>query len=226
MKNVIISGATGMIGNLVLLACLEKEDVELVTVISRHTTGLKHPKLTEVICDNFLNLSSLEKHFKNQDICFYCLGVYTGKVSQEKFKEITVEYTKAWAETLRKNSKQATICYLSGQGAADPEDRNAMMFARDKGAAEKLLTELQFDQAYLFRPGYIYPVTPRIEPNFMYTIMRWIYKPVLSKLSANLSIPSNALAMAMMHVGFHGWRTNVLENRDIRDVARESQPQS
>lgn len=215
-----------MIGNLVMLSCLEKEDVNRVTVISRRTTGVKHPKLTEVVCDNFLDLSSIEKHFQNQDICFYCLGVYTGQVSKEKFKEITVDYTKSWAETLRRNSEKTTICYLSGQGAADPGDTSSMMFARDKGEAEKILTGLQFAQTYLFRPGYIYPVTPRTEPNFTYKIMRLLYKPILSKLSTNLSITSDELAIAMIQVGFHGWRTSILENRDILEVTQERPPQS
>jgi len=219
MKNVIITGATGMIGNLVMLGCLKNENVNKVTVISRRPTGVKHPKLTEVVYDNFLDFSSIEKHFQNQDICFYCLGVYTGQVSKEKFKEITVDYTKSWAETLRRNSEKTTFCYLSGQGAADPKDSSSMMFARDKGAAEQLLTGLQFDQTYLFRPGYIYPVVPRIEPNLSYKIMRWLYKPILSKLSGKLSITSDELTIAMIQVGFHGWRTSVLENRDILNAS-------
>jgi hypothetical protein len=187
---------------------------------------VKHPKLKEVVCDNFLDLSHIEKHFQNQDICFYCLGVYTGQVSKEKFKEITVDITKSWAETLRRKSEKTTICYLSGQGAADPEDTSSMMFARDKGEAEKILTGFQFAQTYLFRPGYIYPVTPRIEPNFAYKIMRVLYKPILSRLSANLSITSDELAKAMIQVGFNGWRPSILENSDILEVIKERPPQS
>ncbi|MBU2513520.1 SDR family oxidoreductase [bacterium] len=217
MKNVIITGSTGMIGSLVLEKCLKSDTVEKITVIARRKSGVQHPKLVEVIHDNFLDYSTVIEHLKNQDVCFYCVGVYTGAVSKDKFREITVDYTNAFAETLRLYNDRTTFCYLSGQGA-DLEGKSRIMFAKDKGAAERLLIKLNFDQIYLFRPGYIYPSTPRKEPNISYRFMRVIYKPILSKLGSNLSVTSDQLAQAMVNTGLHGGKKVIFENKDIREV--------
>jgi nucleoside-diphosphate-sugar epimerase len=216
MKNIILTGSTGMIGNLILQQCLASKDVSKITSIVRKSTGVTHPKLQEIIHTNFLNFSDVEQYFVDQDICFFCLGVYTGAVDKNKFREITVDYTRAFAETLRKMSKKTTFCLLSGQGA-DQTEKSSLMFARDKGTAENLLIVLQFDQFYTFRPGYIYPVTPRNEPNMTYKIMRLLYKPVAA-IYPNIGISSEILAAAMMKVGFEGKDQSILENEDIRKV--------
>jgi nucleoside-diphosphate-sugar epimerase len=214
MKNILLTGSTGMIGNLILEQCLASKDVAKVTSIVRKATGATHPKLQEIVHTNFLDFSAISQYFVEQDICFFCLGVYTGAVEKDKFREITVDYTRAFAEMLRKNSENTTFCLLSGQGA-DQTEKSTMMFARDKGAAENLLQALQFDQFYTFRPGYIYPVTPREEPNFTYKLMRVLYKPVAA-IYPNIGIASEALAAAMVKVGFEGSKQHILENGDIR----------
>ena len=117
MKNVIITGATGMIGGLILEACLNSPDIGKVTIIVRRSTGISNDKLTEVIHQDFNDFTSVESYFKNQDIAYYCLGVYTGAVDRDRFRMITVDYTDAFAETLKRYSPQATFCFLSGMGA-------------------------------------------------------------------------------------------------------------
>jgi uncharacterized protein YbjT (DUF2867 family) len=218
MKNVIITGASGMIGGLVLDMCLNDSEVEKVTSIVRRTSGKTHPKLLEVVHTNFLDYSDITGHLKNQDTCFFCIGVYTGAVPNEEFRKITVDFTEAFAKVLRENSDKTTFCFLSGQGA-DRTEKSRTMFARDKGAAENILLGLGFENTYLFRPGYIYPSTPRKEPNATYKLMRWLYKPVLSKLYPNIGIPSEDLAAAMVETGLHSGDKSTLENRDIRTIA-------
>ncbi len=218
MKNIIIIGSTGMIGNLILDKCLKRDEVEKVTVITRRSSGIEHPKLVEVIHDNFLDYSTIIECFKNQDVCFFCIGVYTGTVSKEAFREITVDYTSVFAETLRLYNDRTTFCFLSGQGA-DLKGKSKLMFARDKGAAESLLIKLNFDQTYLFRPGYIYPSTLRKEPNLSYRLVRMLYKPILSKLGPNMSITSEKLAEVMVDVGLQGGGKVIYENKDIRELS-------
>ncbi|CAN5193102.1 hypothetical protein BH09BAC5_BH09BAC5_06390 [soil metagenome] len=93
-----------------------------------------------------------------------------------------------------------------------------MQFARDKGAAEKYLISLNFDRLHIFRPGYIYPVNPRKEPNFSYKIMRVLYKP-LHFLYPNIGISSENLAKVMINAGFNKTEKIIFENRDIRNSA-------
>ena len=214
MKNIIITGATGMIGKLLLEVCLQRMDVNKVTSITRRAVGIQHPKLLEVVHDDFLDFSKIETHFKNQDICFFCIGVYTGQVSKEEFKKITVDYTKAFAETLRRNS-DVSFCFLSGAGA-DSKEKSKIMFAKDKGIAENILLNLKFKHTYIFRPGYIYPVIQRIEPNRQYILMRKLYK-FISIIYPNIGLTSNQLVSKMIDVAFKGGDKNIYENKDIKE---------
>lgn len=216
MKNIIITGASGMIGNLILQKCLQSKDVQKVTSIVRKSSGFLHPKLNEIVHGNFLDFSAISQAFKQQDVCFFCIGVYTGAVQKDTFREITVGYTKAFAKTLHEQSPAARFCFLSGQGA-DQTEKSNMQFARDKGRAENILKESHFDEFYSFRPGYIYPTEPRQEPNFSYKLMRALYKPV-STIYPNIGLSSEQLASAMFTVGIKGGTKSILENKDIREI--------
>ncbi|MEO7530730.1 MAG: hypothetical protein ABIS69_04940 [Sediminibacterium sp.] len=216
MKNVLIAGTNGMIGKLILAYCLQRDDVQTITSITRKTTGITHPKLVEVFHNDFLDYSSVEHHFTNQDLCFFCIGVYTGQVPKDAFRKITVDFTKVFAECLHRNSADVSFCFLSGQGA-DLSEKSKVMFAHDKGVAENILINLNFKQLSIFRPGYIYPVTPRVEPNTLYRLFRLLY-PFLSKIYPNIGLSSEQLATAMIHVGFHGGDRIIYENREIKDI--------
>lgn len=218
-KRVIITGATGMVGGCALRICLENPDVSLVTVIGRRPTGMDNAKLREVILDDFTDYAAVAGVLENQDAALYCLGVYTGAVPDDLFRQITVDYTTAFARSLRRTSPQAAFCFLSGQGA-DRTERSRMAFARYKGAAENALLDIGFPRVHIFRPGYIYPVTPRKEPNLVYAITRFLY-PLLRRIYPNIGISSEDLAAAMVHAGLYGTHENqnpILENKDIRSM--------
>lgn len=214
MKNVLVVGSTGMVGRLVLEKCLQHPEVNKVTAIVRKTTGKSHPKLVEVVHEDFSSFSNQGEHFKQQDICFYCVGVYAGKVSKEMYRTITVDYLREFAETVRLYNQQTTFCYLSA-GGADIQQKSKMRFAREKGAAEKFLIQLNFEQTYLFRPAYIFPTIPRKEPGLIYLLSKWFYKPIISKLGPDYSVTSQHLADVMVDAGFRGMEKIILENRDI-----------
>ena len=93
------------------------------------------------------------------------------------------------------------------------------MFALDKGVAENILIKLQFKQLSIFRPAYIYPVTPRVEPNTLYRVFRVLYKPFLSKIYPNIGLTSEQLVKAMIRVGFNGGDQIIYENREIKNLA-------
>lgn len=217
MKKILLIGGTGMIGNLVLQQCLQRNDVSSITSITRRSTGLQHPKLTEIVHTDFLNFGAISNYFKDIDVCFFCIGVYTGTVPRELFREITVDYTKAFASVLKEGSPQASFCFLSGQGA-DQTEQSRLMFAKDKGIAENFLLSLHFPHTYLFRPSYIYPVTPRKEPNFLYRFMRVIY-PFLNRVYHYGVITSEELATVMVDIGLNGGDQTVYENKDLRKHA-------
>jgi len=147
------------------------------------------------------------------DAAFFCIGVYTGALSDDMFKVITVDYAVAFAKTLSDQSPQSTLSFLSGQGA-DRKEKSRASFAKYKGMAENQISALDLT-FHAFRPGYIYPVTPRNEPNFAYKAMRVMY-PLFRMMGNNVSIKSTELAQAMYQVAMEGAEKEVLENRDIR----------
>ncbi len=216
MKKVIITGATGMVGGLVLRECLNSDEVESVVAIMRRPLEQSHHKLTVVLHDDFSDFTGLENYFKNQDIAYYCLGVYLGEVSRDEFCKITIDYTAEFAKVIKTQSPEATFCFLSGQ-RADPSGNNSMFFARIKGAAEKILLDMKFEQLYIFRPGYIYPVTKRKEPNLAYRISRRLYG-IIRLLMPDGVVTSEYLANIIFKVGMLGASQTILENIDIRQI--------
>lgn len=220
-KNVIITGATGMVGSIVLRECLASDQIETITSITRKSSGIKHEKLTEVIHDDFLHYDTIAEHFRNKDTAYFCLGVYTGQVPDDKFKEITVEYTKVFADALeRYNENDVSFCFLSGAGA-DRTEKSRTSFARYKGMAENYLLSKKFKQLYLFRPMYIYPVKKRVEPNIGYRISRFIY-PLMKTFFPNSVITSEWLGKAIFTVGVNGAEKETLENKDIKNISLTS----
>lgn len=215
MKNILITGANGMIGGWALKLCLDHPEVRKVTTISRRSLDLAHPKLTQVVHNNFLDLEPVSHALKGQDSCIYCIGVYTGQVPTHEFERITVDYTRAFAKTLKKESPQSTFCFLSGAGA-DSTEKSKLLFAKEKGKAENILKELAFRSLHIFRPGYIYPNQPSKEPNLMYKLMRPLYKPV-SFLYPDIGVTSSHLAAMMVSKAIQAEKgVFILENKAIR----------
>ena len=201
-----------MIGNLVLTHCLNADKITEVRSLVRKPTGLTHKKLIEIVIENFEDFSTHEDLFKDVSAAFFCLGVYTGQVPDDLFKKITVNFAVEFAQTLKKNSPQATLCLLSGAGA-DRTEQSKTSFARYKGMAENQIAEMDL-RFHSFRPAYIYPVEPRKEPNIAYKIIKALY-PIFKLSGDKYSIQSTDLANAMFNVGLNGAAEQILENQDI-----------
>ena len=226
-KRLVVVGATGMVGRYALRYALENSAVGSVTSIGRSNVGISHPKLTEVLHRDFADCSALAETLSGQDAAIFCLGVYTGAVSDAELRTITVDYTVEFARVLRSSSPAAAFSFLSGSGA-DQTGRSRMPFARYKGEAENALLAAGFPHVYLFRPAYIYPVEPRKEPNFSYRLLRQIY-PIFRVLSPNQVIRADDLARAMVEVvvsEIGRSRGPVFENRDIRALVEALKPTS
>jgi uncharacterized protein YbjT (DUF2867 family) len=216
-KRLVIVGGSGMVGGYALRYALENPAVASVTAIGRKKLGISHPKLKEVLHQDFADCSSLAETLSGQDAAIFCLGTYTGSVPDAELRIITVDYTVEFARVLRLSGPNAAFSFLSGNGAA-PTGRSRLAFARYKGQAEKALLGAGFQRVYLFRPAYIYPVQPRKEPNFTYRLLSVVY-PVFRLLFPNQVVRADDLARAMVDVVVRRAperQTLVLENRDIR----------
>jgi uncharacterized protein YbjT (DUF2867 family) len=211
-KRILIAGASGMIGSAILQQALLSQEVSEVISLVRKKSNNKDGKLKEIIVKDFLDYGGNPSLFENVDVAFYCIGVYTGQVPDAQFREITVDYTIAFVKQLKERSRNTRLCFLSGAGA-DRTEESKTAFALYKGIAENRIAETGLEY-YSFRPGYIYPVLPRKEPNLMYRAMR-IFYPLLKAFGDEYSITSTHLSKAIFLIGLKGHDEEILENKDI-----------
>ena len=142
-----------MVGEGVLLECLKAPEVEQVLVINRKPGGVSHPKLREIILNDFFNLAPIEQQLIGFHACFFCLGVSSAGMGKEEYRHITYDLTLNVAQLLAKLNPELTFCYVTGAGT-DSSEQGRIAWARVKGATENALIRL-FKQAYMFRPGFM-----------------------------------------------------------------------
>src|SRR5260221_1504458 len=169
----IITGATGMVGEGVLLECLNHPDVEQVLVINRKPGGVSHPKLHEIIHTDFFNLAPIEQQLIGFNACFFCLGVSSVGMNKEEYTHITYDLTLNVAQLLAKANPEMTFCYVTGAGT-DSTEQGRVAWARVKGATENALIRL-FKQAYMFRPAFMKATAGQRNLKSYYKFFAWLY---------------------------------------------------
>ena len=169
----IVTGATGMVGEGVLIECLNHPDVEEILVINRKPGGVSHPKLREIIHGDFFNLVPIEQQLAGFDACFFCLGVSSVGMSNEEYRHITHDLTLNLARLLVRLNPETTFCYVTGAGT-DSSEQGRIAWARVKGATENALARL-FKQAYMFRPGFMQATPGQRNIKSYYKFFSWLY---------------------------------------------------
>ncbi|MBK7104845.1 MAG: NAD-dependent epimerase/dehydratase family protein [Ignavibacteriae bacterium] len=220
MKNkikAIITGSTGMVGEGVLHICLNNENVENVLVINRKHCGVSHPKLTEIIHKDFMDLNEIENQLVGYNACYFCAGVSSIGKSEEEYKKVTYDLTLNFAKTLAKLNPQMVFTYVSGTGT-DSSEKGKLMWARIKGKTENDLLKLGFKDAYMYRPGYIQPIKGLKNAYKIYKITSPFY-PILEKLFSKHVITLDELGNSMINVTLNDYEKKILENVDIRKTA-------
>ena len=214
---VILFGATGMVGQGVLRECLLDADVEIVLAVGRSPTGVQSAKLREILHGNFLDFSTIKSQFAGFDACFFCLGVSSVGMSEERYRHLTYDITLAAATTLSKLNPGMVFVYVTGQGT-DSTEQGRLMWARVKGKTENDLLKLPFKAAYMFRPAGIQPLhgvrskTPWVQAIYVVTA------PLLSLLnraSPQFMTTTEQVGRAMIKVARDGYPKPVLESEDI-----------
>jgi uncharacterized protein YbjT (DUF2867 family) len=220
--NVLIFGATGMVGQGVLRECLLDPDVRLVETIGRSATGVKDSKLKEVIHANLFDYSRIEDQLSGFDACFFCLGVSSSGMAEAEYERLTYQLTLAAARKLAELNPGMTFIYVSGVGT-DSSEKGRNMWARVKGKTENALLRLPFKAAYMFRPGFIQPVHGEQSKTTLYRILYQLSSPLLPllrRLFPNQILTTEDIGRAMLQAAKHGAPKKILEPPDIRDLSR------
>jgi uncharacterized protein YbjT (DUF2867 family) len=218
---VLIFGATGMVGQGVLRECLRAPDVEQVVTVGRAVTGIENPGLREIVHANLLDFTGLEDQLTGFDACFFCLGVSSSGMNEADYQRVTYDLTLAAAQTLSRLNPDMVFIYVSGAGT-DSSEMGRVMWARIKGKTENALLRLPF-HAYMFRPGLIEPMDGIKSKTRLYRTMYLVAKPLLTPLRhalPNLVLSTREIGQAMLAVARYGYRSRILETKDIRTVLK------
>ena len=214
--NVLLLGATGMVGQGVLRECLLDAGVTRVVTLGRSATGQQHDKLREIVRDDLKNLAPIEHQLRGFDACFDCLGVSAAGMTEERYTNLTFDLTLAVARNLARLNPSMTFIYVSGMGT-DSTERGRTMWARVKGRTENAILQLPFS-SYMFRPGLIVPlhgVTSRTSwYRAIYAVMTPLL-PFLKRAFPTAITTTEQVGRAMLAVARKGYRTRVLESADI-----------
>jgi uncharacterized protein YbjT (DUF2867 family) len=218
--NVIIFGATGMVGQGVLRECLLDPDVNQVLTIVRSPTGQQHAKLRELVRTDLFDYSNIEADITGFDACFFCLGVTSAGMTEEQYTRVTHDLTLAAATTLARLNPAMTFIYVSGSGT-DGTERGRSMWARVKGKTENDILKLPFKAAYMFRIGFVQPLHGIVSKTKLYRIFYSVLQPILPLMQK--AFPSQIgtteqVGRAMLLVAKHGFPRPVLESKDINTL--------
>ena len=219
--SVIVTGATGMVGEGILLECLADARVGRVLVINRKPGGVSHPKLVEVLHGDFLDLAPIQSQLVGYDACFFGLGVSSVGMSEAEYARVTRDLTLGMGRTLARLNPEMTFCYVTGKGT-DSTEHGKTMWARVKGGTENELLRL-FRRGVMFRPGMML-ATPG-QKNLMgwYHALAWIY-PVGRRLWPSAFCTLREVAQAMINAADFGSPKKVLEVQDIVALAHARRP--
>ncbi|MDP9150155.1 MAG: epimerase [Myxococcota bacterium] len=212
----IITGATGMVGEGVLLECLNHPDVERILVINRRPGGVIHPKLSEIVHPDFFDWTPMEPHLTGYNACFFCLGVSSVGISKAEYAHVTRDLTLGVAQLLAKLNPEMTFCYVTGAGT-DSSERGPVTWARVKGATENALMGL-FKKAYMFRPGFMKPMAAQKRVKSYYRFVAWLY-PLGRALYPAGFCTLQEVARAMINAVLQGYPKRVLKVKDIVRLA-------
>jgi uncharacterized protein YbjT (DUF2867 family) len=215
---VIVTGATGMVGEGVMLECLEHPAIEQVLLVSRKPYGSSYPKLKECIVSDFMKLDEVRPQLIGYDACFFCAGVSSVGMNEAHYTHVTYDTTLHFAKRLATLNPRMVFVYVSGAGT-DSSEKGRTMWARVKGRTENDLQKVGFKNAYNFRPGFMKAMPGQKKLKSWYPLLGWLYAP-LRLLIPNQVSTLQDVGIAMIHCVTKGYSKQILEVKDINALAK------
>ena len=208
-----------MVGEGVLMECLLHPDVEKVLVINRKPCGVIHPKLTEILHPDFLDLSPVADRLVGYNACFFCLGVSSVGMKEEVYYSATYTLTMHMAGILSEQNPEMTFCYISGAGT-DSTEKGRLNWARVKGKTENDLMKLPFKSVFAFRPGFMLAAKGAKNVPGYYSAFRFLYSPLRALFPSFVSTLKE-VGIAMINSVIYGYEKSVLEVKDIVALSKK-----
>lgn len=220
--NVILFGATGMVGRGVLRQCLIDPDGVSVLSIGRKPSGLSHPKVRDLVRADMFDFNVNAGELGGYDACFFCLGVSSVRMSEAEYTHLTYDLTMGWARLLAGANPAMRFLYVSGMGTGGKS-----MWARVKGRTEDDLLAL-LPGAIMIRLGALRPMHgERSKAPGAGVLLKLVSPlwPILQWLWPNGVITTEELGRAMILAASKGGTKRVLESADLVALGRRREKQ-
>ena len=214
---VILTGSTGMVGEGVLHECLQRSDVISVLVVNRRPCGVSHPKLRELIHEDFFHLTPIREQLSGYDACFFCLGVSSVGMEKNKYYRLTYTLTMHFAQIVCEQNPGMAFCYISGAGT-DSTEKGRRAWARVKGKTENDLMKLPFSRVFAVRPAFIRATPGLLHINPYYKYISWLF-PLGRAIYPGGFVTMKELGNAMINAVELPYDKAVMEGKDIIQLA-------
>lgn len=217
---IILTGATGMVGQGALRECLLDSEVTEVLAVGRTSLQQQNPKLHQLVVPDLGDLSGHDAELSGFDACLFCAGVSSVGMSEQKYTGLTYDLTLSFAKTLVRLNPAMTFLYVSGAGT-DSTEKGSSMWARVKGRTENALLHLGFSRAYMFRPGFIQPLHGVRSKTRVYQLIYDLIGPLALLLKDRFPkyvTTTEQLGRAMIRVARNGYTKPILDPIDINQL--------
>ena len=211
---IILTGATGFVGEGVLLETLNHPDIQEVMMVNRKHFDLEHPKLRELIVPDFINLASVTKQLLGFDACFFCAGISSAGMNEDKYTYITYDTTLQFAKALLAINPDLVFNFVSGSHT-DSSEKGRIMWARVKGKTENALMKMPFKKEFNYRPGAMIPSEGQRNAKSFYGFL----VRTIAFLSPKRALTFKEIAYSMVNATVSGYSKQVLEIADIKELA-------
>ncbi|KQR90819.1 epimerase [Chryseobacterium sp. Leaf180] len=215
----ILTGATGMMGEGMLLTCLDDPAFTEILMVNRRPSPVKNPKLSELMVKDFTDLEAYRKKLTGYDCCMYCAGISSFGMNEQDYGYVTFQTTMIFAGQLAALNPQMVFFYLSGV-YADSSAKGSIMWARIKGKTENALAELPFRNVYSFRPGFIIPLQAQKNVKFIFKMLNLIYPYLFPKQT----LTYKEIVTALSRILSTEYGNTILEIKDLKSIAHQKQP--
>ena len=217
---VIITGSTGMVGKGVLFQCMEDDRIKEILLINRRSLNIDHPKVKELLCEDFLELEKFKNEFEDFDGCFHCMGMSAVGAPSDLYYKVTYEMTKIFTDLVYLGNKKAVFNYVTGEGT-DSKEKSPIEWARVKGKAENYILNKGFKDAYMFRAGIIIPengIKSRTQLYNLFYLLMWPLFPLMKLLP--FITTTSKIGDAMIYTLFTSQENKIINNLMINKFSK------
>lgn len=211
---VILTGATGYVGEGVLLAMLDDERIEKVLSVGRRPCGHEHPKLEEYVLPDLMQLQAGDPRLEGYDVVFFIAGITSVGTPRDTYRIISHDIPVHFA-SIMPDKERVTFIYLSGAGTTA---KGTQEWQKVKSSTELETQAMGFRHAFGWRPMLMKPYPGQKNRQLRAQKAALVLHPLFSLFGCSCTMTQ--MVDAMYRVSTEGYGKKNLEPKDIVRCAR------